>query len=101
MGTPTLWIDYLTFDPSIASLSTQEHILSSREYPVYHLVNSPLSGLLPAHSSLSELSGEERIAALCEIIGTEYCSADVFQLVFSYQAYDIMRLIDAPHILNI
>ncbi|MFO0763451.1 MAG: elongation factor P maturation arginine rhamnosyltransferase EarP [Candidatus Gracilibacteria bacterium] len=55
IGVATLWVDYLTFDPNIALLNGQEHIRSSRDHPIIHIVNSPLGGgllpLLIAHHS--------------------------------------------------
>ena len=48
IGINTLWIDYLAFDPEIAMLHGQEHIRSSVDHPIVHIVNSPLGGgLLP------------------------------------------------------
>lgn len=46
-GIHTLWIDYLTFDREIALLHGHEHMRSSEDHPIIHIVNSPLSwGLL-------------------------------------------------------
>lgn len=56
-GVNTLWIDYLTFDREIALLHGQEHIRSSGNHPIVHIVNSPLSwGLLLLDQSFLKLS---------------------------------------------
>ena len=101
LGIPTLWVDYLTFDPSIAQMSEQEHIVSSLEHPVYHLVNSPLSGVLPAHMSIASYTHSMRDEILDRILGGACALQDHAQLIFSYRTYDLIRSIDTPNMLNI
>lgn len=94
MGIPTLWIDYLAFDLSIAAMSGQEHILSSVDHPVYHLVNSPYSGLLPPHRSLQAIIAPPmRYEILRELSGAYWSHQSSAQLVFSYQTREVIESI--------
>ncbi|MCB9805270.1 hypothetical protein H6769_06765 [Candidatus Peribacteria bacterium] len=61
IGINTLWIDYLAFDPEIVMLHGQEHIRSSVDHPIIHIVNSPLGGGLLSSRAVHDLPQDEEI----------------------------------------